>query len=66
MFLKLQALAKGKKTYIVGTLMILLATEKYLTGGETLSQYLTTVQGLTGLNGISVITLRAAIKKLGV
>lgn len=55
---------KGKKTYIIGVLMILLTTEKYFTGDITLSQYLTTVQGVVGFNGAGLITLRAALKKI--
>lgn len=55
---------KGKKSYLVGIIMILTALEKYLTGATTLSQFLTTVQGLTGFNGLAVITLRAALAKL--
>lgn len=55
---------RGKKSYLVGLIMILTAFEKYLTGTTTLSQFLTTVQGLTGFNGLAVITLRAALAKL--
>lgn len=55
---------KGKKTYIVGVLMILLAGEKYLTGDTTLSQFITTVQGVVAFNGAGLITLRAALKKI--
>ena len=55
---------KGKKTYSVGTLMLITSAEKYFTGDHTLSQYLTTVQGLMGGNGMSVIALRAAVAKL--
>jgi len=55
---------KGKKSYILGTLMLLTSLEKYFTGDHTISQYLTTVQGMFGANGIAIITLRAAIAKL--
>lgn len=54
----------GKKTYSVGFLMIVTAVEKYFTGDHTLSQYLTTIQGLFGSVGILAITIRAAIAKL--
>lgn len=55
---------RGKKSYILGGLMILTAAEKYMTGDITLSQFITTVQGLMGANGLAVLTLRAAIAKL--
>jgi hypothetical protein len=55
---------QGKKTYIVGALMVLTAFEKYLTGTTTLSQFFTTVQGLTGFNGLAIVTIRAAISKI--
>jgi hypothetical protein len=53
----------GKKTYILGALMFLTALEKYITGSTTLSQFITTVQGLYGTVGIGFITSRAAIAK---
>ena len=53
----------GKKTYIIGAAMFVIAAEKYLTGTVTLSQFLTTVQGLTGFNGLLAIALRAGIAK---
>lgn len=55
---------RGKKTYLTGLFMLATAAEKYITGHTTLSQFLTTVQGLTGLNGIAVIMLRAGIAKV--
>lgn len=55
---------QGKKTYAVGVLMILTSVEKYLTGTHTLTQYLTTVQGILGSNGLAVIAMRAAIAKI--
>jgi hypothetical protein len=61
---KIQLVLKGKKTYIIGALMFLTSVEKYLTGDTTASQFLTTVQGILGFNGLSVVTLRAAIAKL--
>ncbi len=61
---KVVAFLKGKKTYVLGALMFLVACEKYLTGDITLSQYLTTVQGLVGFNGLGLVTLRAALKKI--
>jgi hypothetical protein len=54
---------KGKKTYTVGVMMVITSLEKYHTGQETLSQFLTTVQGLMGSNGLAVIAIRAAISK---
>lgn len=59
-----QVYLAGKKTYIVGGAMLVVAVEKYLTGGTTLSQFLTTVQGLTGFNGLAIVALRAAIAKV--
>jgi hypothetical protein len=61
---KIAHFLKGKKTYTVGTLMLFTSAEKYFTGDHTLSQYLTTVQGLMGSNGLAVIALRAAVAKL--
>lgn len=55
---------KGKKTYILGALMFLTSLEKYITGDFTLSQFLTTVQGIVGFNGIGLLTLRAALAKV--
>jgi hypothetical protein len=55
----------GKKSYIVGAIMVLTALEKYLTGTTTVTQFLTTVQGLTGFNGLAVLALRAAVAKVG-
>lgn len=55
---------KGKKTFILGTLMFLISVEKYLTGDTTLSQFLTTVQGILGFNGLGFVTLRAALSKI--
>lgn len=57
---------QGKKSFTLGIFMVLLSVEKYITGQETLSQFLTTVQGLTGLNGLAVITIRSALAKLRV
>lgn len=61
---KLQAFLSGKKTYILGLLMVLTSVEKYFTGDITLSQFLTTVQGVVGFNGLGVMTLRAAVAKV--
>lgn len=55
---------KGKKTYIVGTLMFLLALLDYLTGTSTLQQFLNSAGVILGLNGLGLMTLRAAIGKL--
>jgi hypothetical protein len=66
MFNTVRKFLSGYKTYILGTLMFLTALEKYLTGDTTLSQFFTTVQGLIGFNGLSLITLRAAFSKLKV
>lgn len=65
MFYAIQSFMKGKKTYILGALMFLIALEKYTTGETTLSQFLTTVQGLYGSMGLGLITMRAALKKNG-
>lgn len=54
---------KGKKTYIIGSLMVLISLEKYLTGEVTLSQFLTTVQGEFGFVGGLAMTLRAGFSK---
>lgn len=62
--MRIIAVLKGYKTYILGTLMFLTALEKYLTGDTTLSQFLTTVQGLFGAVGLSLLTIRAAIGKV--
>lgn len=59
----IKAYLAGKKSYIIGVAMFLLAFEKYLTGETTISQFLTTVQGLIGINGLAVLSLRAAIAK---
>lgn len=55
---------KGKKTYIIGVLMVLISLEKYITGDTTLSQFLTTIQGNFGFQGAALLTLRAAIAKI--
>lgn len=62
--LALKSFLAGKKTYIIGGAMFVIAVEKYLTGDTTLSQFLTTVQGITGFNGLGLLTLRSALKKL--
>jgi hypothetical protein len=54
----------GKKTYLVGAAMFLTALEKYVTGATTLSQFLATVQGLLGFNGLAVLAMRAAVSKI--
>lgn len=54
----------GKKTFILGTLMFLISLEKYFTGDTTFSQFLTTVQGIVGFNGLGFITLRYALAKI--
>jgi hypothetical protein len=54
----------GKKSYLLGAIMVLTALEKYVTGATTLSQFLTTVQGLVGFNGAAVVFIRAAISKV--
>lgn len=59
-------LFKGRKTYLASALMLLTGVEKYFTGSHTLSQYITTTQGLFGSVGVLGITIRAAISKLGV
>lgn len=47
---------------VIGALMVLVSFEKYLTGDFTLSQFLTTVQGLVGFSGISVAALGDVLK----
>jgi hypothetical protein len=54
---------QGKKTYVIGAAMLVIAAEKYFTGSTTLSQFLTSVQGLTGFNGLLAIAMRAGIAK---
>jgi Glycosyl hydrolases family 25 len=61
---KVVNLFKGRKTYIASALMLLTGIEKYFTGSHTLSQYITTTQGLFGSVGVLGITIRAAIAKL--
>lgn len=60
---KLRAFLAGKKTYIFGALMLLTSLEKYISGETTLSQFITTVQGLYGGVGALAMSLRAAIAK---
>lgn len=59
---------KGKKTYILGLLMVLTAIEQYITGDITLSQLMMNIHGVAitiiGANGLGFITLRAAISKV--
>jgi hypothetical protein len=61
---KIVNLFKGRKTYLASALMLLTGVEKYFTGSHTLSQYITTTQGLFGSVGVLGITIRAAISKL--
>lgn len=49
--------ARRNSHLIIGILMVLISLEKYTSGTTTLSQFLTTVQGLFGFTGMSVAAL---------
>lgn len=48
---------------VIGVLMVLVSLEKYLTGDFTLSQFLTTVQGLVGFTGMGIASIGDALNK---
>lgn len=65
MLLTIIRFLRGKKTYIIGTLMVLISLEHLIAGDTTLSQFLTSMSGDMGLNGLGLMALRAAVSKQG-
>lgn len=63
MFTKLESLVKGKKTYIVAVLLVVVSLLDVVTGDMTVSQLLEDQNLLVLLNGLGLAALRAGVSK---
>ena len=63
MFTKLEALLKGRKTYIVAALLVIISVLDVATGDMTVSELLSDDNLLVLLNGLGLATLRAGVAK---
>jgi len=57
-----QEYLKGKKTYIVAALLVLVSLVEFLSGDIPLGEFLSGADLLVLLNGLGLATLRAGIK----
>lgn len=56
---------KGKKTYIVAGLMVVVAVVNMITGDMTLIQFISSEHVMTLLEAVGLGTLRAGVAKVG-
>lgn len=52
---------KGKKTYIIAALLVLVALVNVITGDTSIAEFLESPDLLVLLNGLGLATLRAAV-----
>lgn len=63
-FNQLRAFVSGKKTYIIGTLGVLITLAHYLSGDISLSTFLSSPDIYVLLNSAGLVTLRASVSKV--
>lgn len=64
MMKKIKDFLDGKKTYIVSSLLVIVALVRLLDGDITLSEFISNPDFLVLLNGLGLGSLRAGVKKL--
>lgn len=63
MFTKLESFLKGKKTYIVSFLLVVIALLDVITGDTSLVDFVSDPNLVVLLNGLGLASLRAGVSK---